>query len=390
MKTSFEKEINRYHTNCFKYDHSYDSYGEKGIIPVSVADMDFQAPQAVVEALKKVSEHGIYGYTSLNDDYFQVISHWMKSQYNWNVPKDHIVFCSRIVQAVSIIVQNFTNKNDKILFMTPGYSPLRNAIASNNREALDFPLELCNGHYHINFDHLRMRLDSNVKMLILVNPHNPTGRVWTKEELTQLAEICIQKDIMIISDEIHADFIRKGYDYTPIASLSEQIANKCIVCTSPAKTFNFPGIHVSHIIIHNKDWRNKFIDSIHKTGVHEPNNFVIPAVEAALTLGKPWLRELLEYIEGNYQYVKEQIETYMPHLQVIESQGTYLMWIDCRGTNMTSEDIWDWMVHHAKVGIYKGTNFGEAGEGFIRMNIACPRITLEKVMMRLKETYPLR
>lgn len=389
-KDYFHEPINRLGTNSCKHDIMFNNYNDSTMIPLSVADMDFRAPIEVIESLKATAEHGIYGYSFCDDEYFKIVVDWIRNKYSIKLEENEIIFSSRIVQAISAITQIFTTTDQEVLIFSPGYSPVKSAITVNNRKVVNIPLCYKNNKYSLDIDNFKSQINEKTKMLVLINPHNPTGRVWSYDELLEICNICTENNILIISDEIHADFIRPGHKFTSVASLSDEIANKCIDCTSPSKTFNFPGLHVCNIIVKNEALREKVIEAINTTMVHEPNIFAVPAVKVALQNGDNYLKELLNYIENNICYVKDTITKHMPDLTVVESQGTYLMWIDYSKTNLTEDDILDWTTNNSKVNVYLGSNFGDDGIGFIRLNLASPFSVIEEAMKRLIEHYPCK
>lgn len=386
MKMNFDEVIDRYNTNCAKWDETREKYGD-GLIHLGVADMDFKSPEPILEELRKATEHGVFGYTVLNENYFRVTMDWMKRKYDWDIERDWIVFCPRISVAVSLILQTLTNEGDGVIVQSPGYSPLRDAVVKNNRRLVSSPLKLEDGKYHMDFEDLEKRVDSSVKVFILCSPHNPVGRVWTRDELLRLGEFCIKHDLIIISDEIHADMLYSGYKHYPMASLSKELQNRTILCSSITKTFNVPGIILSNLIIPNEIIRNRVKAMIDRCGIHNPNIFSVPVLEAAYTRCDDWLQEVLKYIEDNYNYVENYLKENMPKLKIIKPQGTYLLWIDCRELGLSDEELEDLFINKAKVGIYLGSVFGPEGRGFIRMNIGTSRKNLEEALERVKRVY---
>lgn len=350
--------------------------------------MDFCAPTEVVNQLVEASKHGIYGYTNIYESYYQAVQEWMKKSYDWEVPREWIVFCPRIIQAVSLIIQNFTEKGDGILIQTPLYSPLKNAIELNDRRVVNNPLMYKDGGYKIDFKDLESKFTSGVKAMILCSPHNPVGRVWDVEELMTLAKLCNRYNVMLISDEVHADFTFSK-SHIPVAKIPDFLEN-VIVCTSPAKTFNLPGLEVSNIIIPNQVLREKFQLNLKQAGIHNPTYFAVPALEQAYSHGENWLLKVKEYIKGNYKYVSGFLAENLPELQVIQSEGTYLMWIDCRNSGFNESDLINWIFVNAKVSVSLGSAFGREGEGFIRLNLATPKGQLEEALDRICKSYPVK
>ncbi|URN94663.1 MAG: pyridoxal phosphate-dependent aminotransferase [Candidatus Pristimantibacillus lignocellulolyticus] len=386
MKTSFDKLISRFGTNSAKWDGCALSNGSD-VISLSVADMDLQAPQQIIDKAMEFASHGVYGYTELYEKYYLVVQMWLQRRYQWEVLTDWIVFCPRIVQAVSLIIQDFSEPGDAVLMHTPAYQPIANAVALNDRKFVASPLLLNNGRYEIDFDDMERHMKSGVKLLILCSPHNPTGRVWTITELEKMASLCVQYDVLIVSDDIHADFIRPNHEHTIIARLSEQIAERSIICTSPGKTFNLASIEIANIIIPNLQLRKKFQNSLLKAGIHNPTFFAVPLLEVAYEECDVWLQQLQIYLESNLQFVSAFIKDHFSKLKVIEPDGTYLLWIDCRNLFHDEQQIKEWIVTNSRVSVSFGSSFGSQGNGFIRINLAAPKVILEEALHRMLATY---
>ncbi|QZY54453.1 MalY/PatB family protein [Crassaminicella profunda] len=386
MDSKFDEMIDRYHTNCAKWDEADEIYG-KDLIHLGVADMDFKSPEPVIQTMQNVLDHGVFGYTVLSDHYYEAIQNWMKKRFHWEIEKDWIVFCPRISIAVSLMVQTLTKEGESVIIQQPVYSPLREAVVKNNRKLIVNPLKYEDEKYTMDFDDLEKKIDSSVKLMILCSPHNPVGRVWKKEELKKLEKLCVKHDIIVISDEIHSDLLYKGYEHTPLANVSEEMAKRSIICNSVTKTFNVPGVIVSNLIIPNKEIRKAIEDEIDRLGMHNPNIFSVPVVETAYTDCEEWVDEVLRYIHGNYEYFKEYVTTHMPKLKIIQPEGTYLLWIDYRALGLKEEEVYDWFIRKAKVGVYMGSVFGKEGEGFIRVNLATSRKNIELALERIKKFY---
>lgn len=389
MSFNFDQVISRYGTNSAKWDGMAQTMG-KDMIALSVADMDLQAPPAVVERVAGMARHGIYGYTDPFPPYFEAVQRWLASAYNWHVPQDWIVFSPRIIQAVSIIIQKFTEEGDRILIHTPAYQPVAKAVTVNNRKLVESPLTLIDGRYEIDFSDMERQLQDGVKIVLLISPHNPTGRVWTRDELERIAALCIQYNALIVSDDIHADFIHEGHDHTIIAKLSDKVAEHSIICTSPGKTFNLASLEIANIIIPNEQLRESFKEGLQQAGIHNPTFFSVPALEAAYTLCDEWLTELRAYITDNIAFTTSFIAEHMPELNVMKPEGTYLMWIDCTAYSKRESDLKEWIQEKARVSVSFGTSFGSAGEGYIRINVATPRLVLQEALERLARTYPVQ
>ncbi|WP_202128483.1 MalY/PatB family protein [Paenibacillus dendrobii] len=388
MKYHFDQIISRFGTNSAKWDGMAQSFG-RDMIALSVADMDLPAPPAVVERITEMAGHGIYGYTDPFPPYYEAVQDWLSRAYQWQVPQEWIVFCPRIVQAVSVIIQNLTERGDRILIHTPAYQPVAKAVTINERQLVESPLQLVNGRYEIDFEDMEQQMSKGVKIVLLVSPHNPTGRVWTIHELERISELCIKYDALIVSDDIHADFIHAGHEHTVIAKLSEQVADRSIICTSPGKTFNLASLEIANIIIPNGQLRERFKEGLQQAGIHNPTFFSVPALEVAYTACDEWLDELRAYVTDNIAYTMEFIKAQMPELKVIHPEGTYLLWVDCTACSIHESDLVEWIQEKSRVSVSFGTSFGADGEGYIRLNVGTPRPLLREALQRLADHYPI-
>lgn len=390
MKYNFDESINRMQTNSVKWDEVENVFGDKEILPMWVADMDFKSPQPVIDAIQKRAEHGIFGYTTRPAAYYEATVGWMKRRHNWNIDKDWICFSPGVVPALHIIVQTFTSPGDKILIQQPVYYPFMSVIEKNGREIVNNPLRYENGRYSMDFDDLEKKIDTDVKMIILSNPHNPVGRVWTKDELTKLGEICLNHNILIVSDEIHFDLVYKGNVHTPFAAISDQFAQSSITCTAPSKTFNLAGLQTSNIIIPKKEYRERFNQAVEEAFLSITNTFGVTGLIAAYEEGDEWLDQLLDYLKGNLDFLKEYIKSNIPEVKVIEPEATYLVWLDCREFGLDSKELENVILKQGKVAFDEGYIFGKEGEGFTRINIACPRTLLEEGLKRFAQAIKNR
>ncbi|WP_409294191.1 MalY/PatB family protein [Peribacillus sp. SCS-26] len=384
MKYNFDEHIPRTNTGSVKWDQSEVLFGDKDILPMWVADMDFKVPQPVIEALKAKAEHGIFGYTGGTASYWDAVIGWMKTRHNWDIQKEWISHAPGVVPALNIIVQAFTAPGDRIMIQSPVYHPFAKVVEMNGRELTVNQLQNEAGRYTMNFTDLKEKLKLGVKMLILCSPHNPVGRVWSEEELRELGEICLANDVLIVSDEIHADLVMPGSRHTVFASINEEFEQNSIICTAPSKTFNLAGLQTSNIIIPNANLRAKFKKSMEEHFLGSMNTFGIAAAESAYLEGADWLDQLLEYLQGNYNYIKNYLETHLNKLIVSPLEGTYLVWVDCRTLGLDAKELERHMQKEAKVAFNHGYIFGEGGEGFLRINIACPRSIVEEGMKRLE------
>lgn len=384
MDYNFDQLNDRYHTNSLKWDFNQRTFGREDVLPLWVADMDFKAPEAVIEALVKRAEHGIYGYSEGTEEYYQALENWLAKRHGWRIRQEWITFSPGIVPALNELVRCLTLPGDKILIQSPIYPPFFNAIRNHGREVVNSQLKLANGHYAMDFADLAKKLAGGVKMMILCSPHNPVGRVWTQAELEQLSQLCLAHNVLVVSDEIHADLIYPGQRHLPFASLSAELAEQTIVCTAPSKTFNLAGLQTSNLIIPNPTLREAFGKSRDLTGIHSPNIFGITALEAAYRCGWDWLEHLMNYIKGNADFLIQFFAQELPEIKVIRAEGTYLIWLDFRSLGLEPKALQEFLVHKAGVGLNAGYLFGPGGEGFARLNLGCSRSTLEEGAIRIK------
>lgn len=385
MKHNFDTVIGRMKTSSVKWDGAEALFGEKDLLPLWVADMDFKVPEAVSKAVKKKAAHGIFGYTTRDDSYYQSIISWMKTRHNWTVEREWITHSPGVVTALSLAVQAYTQPGEKVIVQPPVYYPFMKVTEANDREVVYNPLVNNDGQYKMDFDDLVSKIDDSVKLLMLCNPHNPGGFVWKKEDLQKLGDICLKHNILVVSDEIHSDLVFKGGTHIPFASISENFAQNSITCTAPSKTFNLAGLQTSNIIIPNKALRERFEAETERNAIGMPNSFGPIATEAAYTEGAEWLDDVLEYVEGNLNYLTDYFKEHVPAMKVLPLKSTYLAWIDCRGLNMTAEELETFFLSKAHVALNQGKVFGPGGEGFVRMNLACSRSIVEKAVKQIEE-----
>jgi len=384
MNYDFDRIIDRRQTGSVKWDFNQRIFGREDILPLWVADMDFQAPEAVVEALLNRAKHGIYGYSDGMDGYYESLTAWLHKRHGWKIQRDWISFSPGIVFALHQLVRSLTKPGDKILLQSPVYPPFFQAIKNNGREVVNSKLRFEHGRYTMDFEDLEEKFASGVKTMIFCNPHNPVGRVWEREELDRLGQLCLAHDVLVISDEIHCDLIYEGHRHIPFASLSPELALQSIVCTAPSKTFNLAGLQTSNLIIPNSDYRQTFQASRDLTGIHNPNVFGITALEAAYRHGWDWLNQLMHYLQGNVEFLILSLPQELPQIQAIQPEGTYLIWLDFRELGMDSIELQKFLVHKARVGLNAGYQFGPGGEGFARLNIGCSRSVLEEGIERIR------
>ncbi len=385
MKYDFDEIIERKGTACIKWDYLSERFGRDDITPMWVADMDFKAPKPVIDALVRRAEHGIYGYTGKTDEFFSSIIGWNHRRFGWKTEKEWYTPTPGVVPAVIFAVLAFSQPGDEVIVQTPVYYPFFSAVKNNGRTLTINPLKYEDGKYFMDFEDLEKKINSRTRMLILCSPHNPVGRVWTETELLKLGKICVENGITVISDEIHCDLVFAGNRHLPFANLSEVFSNNSVTLMAPSKTFNIAGLHTSVAVTPNKELRNKFNIVIDNLGLFGNSLFGIEAFKVSYNSGEEWLTQLNEYVYGNYLYLRDFISRKTPVLSVTELQGTYLSWIDCRKLNMSDHDLNDFFLNKVKVGLNDGPIFGENGSGFQRINLACRRETLVKVLNDLNE-----
>ncbi len=382
---NFDEHVVREGTDCIKYDHRQETFGSKDIIPMWVADMDFKCPDFVLDSMHKRLEHEIFGYSYRPPEYYQSIINWIKSRHNWNVEREWISFCPGIVPALNFCTLAFTQPGDGIIVQPPVYFPFFSAAESHGRNLIYNRLSENEGRWSIDFDSLVSAINEKTKMIIISNPHNPVGRVWSPEELNHLAEICIDKNIIIISDEIHCDLTLPGFIHTPMASLSEKIASKTVTLVAPSKTFNLAGLSTSSVIIPDPDLRksfNRVVDNLH---IGSGNIFGTVASIAAYTHGEKWLGELMHYIDDNVEFVIDYCRDMIPEIIPVKPEATYMIWLDCRKFQMQGKELQNFFIHKAGVGMNEGSAFGPGGEGFMRMNVGTTHSTVIKAMEQIEK-----
>lgn len=381
MKYDFDEPVPRRGTNSYKWDTVKD----EDVLPMWVADMDFRTAPAIVGALQKRVEHGIFGYTKVPPAYYEAVVNWFRRRHAWLIEKEWIVYTTGVVPAISAIVKALTVPGDRVLVQTPVYNCFFSSIRNNGCEAVANPLIYANGTYRIDYDDLeRKAADPKVKLLLLCNPHNPVGRVWTRQELRRIGEICIRNRVLVVADEIHCELVFSGHVYIPFASISEDFREHSVTCISPSKAFNLAGLQIANIVAADTDVRMKIDKAININEVCDVNPFGVEALIAAYNRGKDWLEELKHYLSVNYNYLRAYFDEYLPEFPVVMLEGTYLVWVDCRGVGLSSREITDILLEKEKVRVNPGSLYGEAGEGFIRLNIACPREKLIEGLNRLK------
>ena len=385
MNYNFDKIIPRENTQSVKYDLRQEVFCNKNVIPMWVADMDFESPDFVFQAIENRLKHPILGYSIRNNEFYSSIINWLKKRHQWDIQREWISVSPGVVPALSVCILAFTNPGDKIIIQPPVYHPFFYVVEGNQRQLSYNPLKFENNRYTFDLEHLKKIIDKDTKMIILSNPHNPVGRVWEKEELTTLAEICIQNNILIISDEIHSDLIFKKYKHIPLASISPEIAKHVVTTLAPSKTFNLAGLSSSFLVIPNIKLFQLYENRLNTIHIGHGNIFGNIALEAAYNKGELWLEELMDYLQKNVSFLRNFLSEHLPQIKLIEPEGTYLLWLDFRNLKLNQKDLNQLLIHQANIGLNDGAMFGEGGEGFQRINIACPRSLLKKALEQIHE-----
>lgn len=388
MKYSFDKLIDRRNTGAIKLDDRMKYFQKEDVIPMWIADMDFATPPFVIEALRQRLEHPVLGYTLREEGFYNSVVYWLANRYNWNVDRQWIVYCPGVVPAISISILAFTQPGDKIIIQPPVYPPFFWCIENNRREIVENPLVFNDGYYQMDFADLEKKASAGAKMLVLCSPHNPVGRVWKDDELKEMVRICKKYNLVIISDEIHADLVFQPARHYALQTIAGDY-EKIVTCIAPSKTFNLAGLSTSAVIIPDAKLRetfNRMIETIH---VSVGNLFGFIALEAAYSKGEQWLDELLVYLKGNIDYVEEFILKEIPQIRFLKPEATYLFWLDCRPAGMTDKELTDLFVNKAGIGPSPGGIFGRQGEGFQRLNIAAPLSQVKKAMSQLAHAFKI-
>lgn len=385
MIYNFDEIIDRKNTNCVKYDALDVYFGEEDLQPLWVADMDFKTPEQINNALIKRANHGIYGYAKPNERTFLLVKNWMKKRHNWNIDSSWISFVNGVVPAYSAAIEAFSNEGDEIIVQTPVYFPLFKSIKENNRVVIKNPLKEKDGYYTMDLEDLKAKITSKTKLLALCSPHNPVGRVWNKEELEELAKICLKHNIIIISDEIHADLVFKKF--TPLASISNEISNITLTLNSPGKTFNIAGLNCGYAISENKEILEKFQKEVKKREINSINVFAFVALEAAYEFCEQWLEELLVYLKNNITFTKKYFEKNNQKIDFNEPEATYLLWLSFNKCSSSHEEVKQKLQKESRVALNDGLSFGTEGKGYFRLNCALPKANLEKALCKIVTSF---
>lgn len=382
----FDAIIDRKNTNSLKYDFAEKRGMPKDILSLWVADMDFKISSYIQDAIIKQAEHGIYGYSEPGESYFEAVSSWMKNHHDWDVKQEWMVKTPGVVYALATAVRAFTNEGDGILIQQPVYYPFSGVILDNGRRVVNSALiQGESGRYEIDYKDFEEKIiKEDVKAFILCNPHNPVGRVWSRQELEAIGDICKKHGVLVISDEIHSDFVWQG-KHQVFAALKEEYQDMTVTCTAPSKTFNIAGLQASNIFIINEKLRHQFEKQINVSGYSQLNSTALAACEAAYRDGGEWYQGVCEYIKGNISYIKEYLQENIPEIIMQEPEGTYLVWLDFRQLGLSEQELEDLIIKKAGLWLDKGTMFGAAGAGFQRVNTACPRKIIETALRKLKD-----
>mgnify|MGYP000680436209 CR=1 FL=1 len=384
MKFDFDKVVDRHGTKCLKYDFAKERGRSDDMLPLWVADMDFQTAPGIQKSLSDAVAHGIYGYSEGKDDYFQAAAGWYEKHFGWKVEKEWLIKTPGVVFALAMAVKAYTKEGDAVLLQQPVYYPFSEVITDNHRRLINSPLQQIDGHYEINFEEFEQKIvEENVKLFLMCSPHNPVSRVWTREELEKLGDICKKHGVIVVSDEIHADFVFDG-KHQVFADLKPEYKDFTVICTSPGKTFNIAGLQASNILIPNEALREAFAKQITAAGYSQISAPGIEAVIAAYAQGEEWYQEMKKYVGENITFLHEWMEEYIPQIKVTRTEGTYLVWMDFRGLGIAEENLKDFVENRAGLWLDGGKMFGESGSGFQRINVACPRKTLEKALTQLE------
>ncbi len=386
----FNKAPSRENTNAEKYALREKLFGSVDVLPMWVADMDIQTPSFVMDAITNRAKHTILGYEEIPKSFFESQIQWIKNRHGYALEREWMFYSPSVVASINLCIQAFSEVGDKVLVQSPVYFPFYSSVTNNERVLVKNELKEVDGYYTMDFESLEASIDEKTKILLLCSPHNPVGRVWSEDELRKLADICIKHDMLIVADEIHSDLIFKGHKHTPFASLSKEIQDRTITCYGPGKTFNMAGLAVSTLCIANEELRKKFTKVYKSVHFAEGTVFGHVGFEAAYSKGEQWLDELLVHLQGNIDYLDLCLKEYMPSITMHKPEGTYLVWLDCRGLGLDNKGLKEFFYKDARLGLSSGVSFGKAGAGFMRINLATPRSTVEEAVSRLHAAYESR
>ena len=386
MTYNFDELVDRTKTNCVKYDGRKMFFGNEDVLPLWVADMDFRTPDFIVNAIRERAGHEIFGYTFRSENYSRSIVDWLKRRHNWEIKPEWISFSPGVVAGLTMAIEAFSMPGDGVIIQPPVYFPFFDSVKGTGRELIENPLRQENGRYYFDLDDLKSKITPKTKLLLLSNPHNPGGMAWDEKELTDLAKVCLENKVLIVSDEIHSDLIFPGFKHTPLAGISEEIAQNCVICMAPSKTFNTAGLTTSFLVIPNKRHFVAYERVMRLPHLHMGNIFGTVALEAAYTHGDEWLEQLINYLHNNYIFLENFFTEYLPEVKVMKPEATYLIWIDFSAYGLTNEDLNQKLIEGG-VGLNRGVQFGKQGSGFMRMNIGCPKSVLEEALIRIRKVF---
>lgn len=388
MEYNFDKKVDRSKNHSVKWSEMDKHYISNNLLPLWVADMDFEVAPEIYEAMKKKLEQKIFGYVYRPNSYYESACEWTKRRYGYEIDPKALIHSPGVIPSMSLILRIFTKDTDKILIQPPVYQPFSNVVKNNKRKLVTNPLKEVNGRYVIDFDDFEEKCkDPDLKWFILCNPHNPVGRVWTKEELIKISEICLKHNVRVISDEIWRDIVFEDNKFTPFASLSKEVENITITCFSPTKTFNIAGLQASFVQFPRSDELKLFENELGLLDIKRNNPFSLVAIESGYRKGEKWLNALIEYLKANYDFLEKYIKENIPKINIVKPEGTYLVWLDFRNFGLSDKDIATILQEKAKVALQDGIIFGEEGRGFQRINIACPRYILEEALERISQAF---
>ncbi|WP_334071293.1 MULTISPECIES: MalY/PatB family protein [Paenibacillus] len=382
MSHDFNERTQRRGTRSYKWDQGEKLFGDPDVLPLWVADMDFKCAPAIVQAVNERAAQGIYGYTIRTEDYVKAITDWFQRRHHWTIDANWLTDSPGVVPSLSIAVQTLTDPGDAVILQSPVYNPFYDVILKNGRRLAESPLLLKEGRYEMDYGRLEGLMKEGAKLLLLCSPQNPGGRVWTKEELVRLGDLCVKYDVKVVADEIHCDLVFPEHRHFPFASLSEAYAERTVTCLAPSKTFNIPGLQTSFTVISNRELKRKFDQTIEALGIGSVNFFGPSATIAAYDKSEDWLDALLGYVKANQEFAVRYLAEHLPDLIPFPSEGTYLLWVDCRKLQLSSTELKRLMYKEAKIAFTEGSLYGKNGEGFLRINLACPQDFLKEALDR--------
>lgn len=388
MASRFDEIIDRHNTNSIKWDFAAERGKPTDLLPMWVADMDFRAPQEVTDALIEAAKHGVFGYSDTKSDYFDALASWMKRRFDWDIEKSWLIKTPGVVNAFTMAVRAYSKPGDAVLLQPPVYPPMHAAVKHNDRRLVFNELVLHDGRYEIDFEDFEKKIASEqVRVFILCSPHNPVGRAWTRDELIQMGDICVQYGVVVVSDEIHQDLVLPGHKHHVFASLKPEFREITVTCTAPSKTFNIAGLHASNIFIEHAAMRGAFTQEMQRAGIGGGNQLGLIACQAAYEHGEAWLDELMEYIKGNVDFTRAFLAEHVPQVRLVKPDATYLLWLDFRELGLDDKELNAFITDKAKLWLNDGPTFGPGGSGFQRLNVACPRSVLEQGLRQLSAAF---